>query len=202
MSVSLNQNFQKSKIQKSKIFQNLWNWQFNGKWIVNANPGKKARELLFSRKVSSKSYASFHFNDNFVHQVQLQNHLGLFFDSKLSFDEYIQWIKNKTFKRTELVRKFIRLSLEFTLILKTLLGANKESFQNKLETVQNNAALAITGAIKGSSRKKKLPVIKSRFLKVTVMVPKIMLVFQSFKKCTSSLCTWYNSQSLINKDYK
>ena len=44
--------------------------------------------------------------------------------------------------------------------------AFNESFQNKLESVQYNAALAITGAIRGSSREK-----------FYQELPKIVLVF-------------------------
>ena len=40
-----------------------------------------------------------------VDQVQLQKHLGLFLDPKLSFDENIQCILNKTSKIIELIRK-------------------------------------------------------------------------------------------------
>ena len=57
---------------------------------VNPDPSKQAQELLFSRKTSSKPYPSLNFNENPVHQVPLQKHIGLFLDPKLSFDEHIQ----------------------------------------------------------------------------------------------------------------
>ena len=60
------------------------------------DPSKQSQELLFSRKISSKPYPSLNFNDNPVHQVQLQKYLGLFLDQKLSFDEHIQCILIKT----------------------------------------------------------------------------------------------------------
>ena len=56
----------------------------------NPDPSKQPQELLFSRKASSKQNPSLNFNGNSVHQVQLQKHLGLFLDPKLSFDEHIQ----------------------------------------------------------------------------------------------------------------
>ena len=71
----------------------------------NPDPSKQAQELLFSRKTSSKPYPSLNFNDNPIHQVQLQKHLGLFLDPKLSFDEHIQCILIKTRKIIELIRK-------------------------------------------------------------------------------------------------
>ena len=53
-------------------------WAVQWKMNFNPDPSKQAQELLFSRKASSKPYPSWNFNDNPVHQVQLQNHLGLF----------------------------------------------------------------------------------------------------------------------------
>ena len=51
----------------------------------NPDPSKQAEELLFNWKTSSKPYPSLNFNDNPVHQVPLQKHLGLFLDPKLKF---------------------------------------------------------------------------------------------------------------------
>ena len=134
----------------------------------NPDPSKQAEKLLFNWKTSSKPYPSLNFNDNPVHQVQLQKHLGLFLDSKLSFDEHIQCILIKTRKIIGLIRKLQPIILRAALltIYKSFLRphldygdviydrAFNESFQNKLESVQHNAALAITEAIRGSSREK------------------------------------------------
>ena len=95
-------------------------------------------------------------------------HLGLFFDPKLSFDEHIQCILIKTCKIVGLIRKlkliipraalltiyksFLRPHLDYMEVIYD--RAFNESFRNKLESVQYNAALAITGAIRGSSREK------------------------------------------------
>ena len=108
------------------------------------------------------------FNDNPVHQVQLQKHLGLFLDLKLSFDEHIQCILIKTCKIIGLIRKlqliipraalltiyksFLRPHLDYMEVIYD--RAFNESFRNKLESVQYNVALAIPRAIRGSSREK------------------------------------------------
>ena len=96
------------------------------------------------------------FNDNLVHQVQLQKHLGLFLDPKLSFDEHIQCILIKTRKTIGLIRKlqpiiprsalltiyksFLRPHLDYGDVIYD--HAFNESFQNKLESVQYNVTLA------------------------------------------------------------
>ena len=135
---------------------------------MNFNPDlrKQAQELLFSQKTSSNPYPSLNFNDNPVHQVPLQKHLGLFLDPKLSFDEHIQCILIKTRKIIGLIRKlqpiipraallttyksFFRSHLDYGDVIYD--HAFNESFQNKLESVQYDAVLAITGAIRGSLR--------------------------------------------------
>ena len=143
-------------------------WVVQWKMNFNPDPRKQAQELLFNQKTSSKPYPSLNFNGNPVHQVQLQKHLGLFLDLKLSFDEHIQCILIETRKIIGLIRKlqpiipsaalltisksFLRPHLDYRDVIYD--RAFNESFQNKLESVQYNATLAITGAIRGSSRKK------------------------------------------------
>ena len=46
------------------------------------------------------------FNDNAVHQVALQTHLGMFLDCKLYFEEHLKTIVNKINKTIGLLRKF------------------------------------------------------------------------------------------------
>ena len=115
----------------------------------NPDPSKQAQELLFSRKTSLKPYPSLNFNDNPVHQVQLQKNLAVFLDPKLSFDEHIQCILIKTRKTVGLIRKlqpiipraalltiyksFFRPYLDYGDVIYD--RAFNESFQNKLESV-------------------------------------------------------------------
>ena len=106
------------------------------------------------------------FNDNQVHQVALQKHLGMFLDCKLNFEEHLKTIVNK-------INKTIGLLLKFQNFLprKSLLTTYKSfiqphldygdiiydqtyntSFHQRLESFQYNAALAITGTICGTSK--------------------------------------------------
>ena len=89
-------------------------------------------------------------------------------DQKVSLDEHFQCIFTKTCKIIGLIRKlqpvlsrtalltiyksFLRLHLGYGDIIYDCVF--NESFQNKLESVQCNATLAITGAIRGSSWEK------------------------------------------------
>ena len=89
-------------------------------------------------------------------------------DSKLDFDEHIKGVFDKTSKSIGLIRKlrnflprpsllliyksFVRPHLDYGDIIydKAFIGY----FQKKLETIQYNVALVITGAIRGTSREK------------------------------------------------
>ena len=80
-------------------------WAVQWKMNFNRGPSKQAQELYLAKKTSSKSNPSLNFNDNPVHQVQLQKHLDLFLDPKLNLDEHIQCILIKTRKIIGLIRK-------------------------------------------------------------------------------------------------
>ena len=149
------------------ILQKSLNGQYNGKWILILILANKLKSYNLAEKLSSKPYASLNFNnDNPDHQIQLQKNLGLFLDPKLSFDEHIQCILIKTRKIIGLIRKlqpiipraalltnyksFFWPQLDYGDVIYD--HAFNEPFQNKLDSVQYNAALPIAGAIKGSSR--------------------------------------------------
>ena len=118
------------------ILQKISEWALQWKMNFNPDPTKQAQ----------------------VHQVQLQKHLGLFFDPKLSFDEHIQCISIKTRKIIGLIRKLQPIMPRTALltIYKSFLRPHLDygDVIYKLESVQYNAAIAITGAIRGSSREK------------------------------------------------
>ena len=131
-------------------------------------------------------------NNNPVHQVQLQKHLGLFLDQKLSFDEHIQCILIETHKIIGMIRKlqpiipraalltiyksFLRPHLDYgDVIYDRVLN---ESFQNKLESVQYNSPLAITGTIKGSSKEKLYQELGFESLKSWRCYRKLCLFFE------------------------
>ena len=72
----------------------------------NPDPLKHAQEVIFSRKMTKTNHPTLIFNDNPVHQVALQKHLGMFLDCKLNFEEDLKTIVNKINKTTGLLRKF------------------------------------------------------------------------------------------------
>ena len=52
---------------------------------VNRDPTNQAQEMIFSRKVQMTNHPFLFFNEHVVPQTPLQNHLGMFLDTKLNF---------------------------------------------------------------------------------------------------------------------
>ena len=124
--------------------------------------------MWFSNKRDKGNYTPLHFNSTNVQVADSQKHLGLALDSKLNFNEHIESKISKCNKIIGLMKKvsqilsrktlltiykcFVRPNLDYTDIIydKPL----NESFKKEIEMVQYNAALIITGAIKGTCRDK------------------------------------------------
>ena len=134
--------------------------------LFNPDPRKQATEVYFSRKLNQDSPLPLDFNDNTVQTVEVHNHLGLSLDKKLDYNIHTE---NKINKCNKMIGIMKRLSLSFS--SDSLLTINKSFFrpqldyadmiydklynaifESKLERVQYNACLAITGAIGGTNR--------------------------------------------------
>ena len=134
----------------------------------NPDPSKQAQEVIFSRKIKKLPHPSLVFNNNNVLQTSSQKHLGVTLDVKLTFDEHLNNVLNKVNKTIGLLRKLQNLLSRSTLITiyKAFVRPHLDygdilfdqtynsSFHEKLESIQYNACLALTGAIRGSSKEK------------------------------------------------
>ena len=134
----------------------------------NPDPLKQAQEIIFSRKMTKTNHPILTFNDNPVHQVALQKHLGMPLDCKLNFEELLKTIVNKINKTIGLLRKFQNFLPRKSLltIYKFIIRPHLDygdiiydqsyniSFHQRLESLQYDVALAITGATRGTSKEK------------------------------------------------
>ena len=134
----------------------------------NPDPSKQAQKVIFSHKIRKTCHPSIYFNNKSVRQVLSQKHLGMILNAKLDFQEHLENILNKVNRTIGLLRKlqnilprgplltmyksFIRPYLDYGNIIYDQHYNN--SFHQKVESIQYNAALAITGTIRGSSREK------------------------------------------------
>ena len=147
----------------SKISQ----WACQWKMSFNPDVSKQAQEGIFSRKKNINNHPAVFFNLP-INRKSTQKHLGLLLDEKLKFSEHINEKLKKVTKSINLLQKlnltlprsslliiyklFIRPHLDYGNMVYD--QPNNSSLSEKIESLQYNAALAITGAIKGSSKEK------------------------------------------------
>ena len=105
------------------------------------------------RKNNKIVHLALYLNNATVKLTHTQKHLGLQLDSKLSFNVHTK-LKVILPRRSLLIiyKSFIRSHLDYGDVIYDQLS--NALFSNKVESVQYNAALAITEAIKGASRDK------------------------------------------------
>ena len=143
-------------------------WAFNWKILFNPDLTKPDQEVLFPRKKKTQNHPTLSLNNIQVERVSSQKHLGLILDEKLNFKQHIESAIAKINKGVAVIKK-LRYSLPrkslitiYKAFLRPLIDygdiiydqPQNKSFCEKLESVQYEAALAITGAIQGSSREK------------------------------------------------
>ena len=143
-------------------------WAYKWKMLFNPDPTKQAQEVIFSRKNNKSHHPTVFFNDSPVQNTNVQKHLGLYLDHKLNFNYHIKEKVIKVNKGIGLLRKlrysfprkslitiyksFIRPHFDYADIIYD--QPYNDSFSQHIESFQYNAALAITGAIRGTSQDK------------------------------------------------
>ena len=139
-------------------------------WKMSFNPDfrKQAIQVIFSRKVNKDSHPPLTFNNSIVYQATSQKHLGIILENRLSFEEHLRLVFSKINRAIGLLRKLRCLIPRSALLTinKTFVWphldcgdikcekAYNSSFYRKIESVQYNACLTITGAIRGTSEEK------------------------------------------------
>ena len=134
----------------------------------NPDPKKQAQEVIFSGKFNKIDHPPLYFNENLVKSSSTQKYLGMLLDTKLDFSLHVLNVQNKVNKTIGLLRKlqdtlprtslitifksFVRPHLDYGDIIYN--RANSTSFHQNVESIQYNAALAITGVVRGTSREK------------------------------------------------
>ena len=137
-------------------------WAFHWKMSFNPDMSKQAHEIIFSRKMSIASHLPLTFNNMPVAQTSFQKHLGMQLHKKLNFEEHLSKVESKVNKTIgincklqnvlprsappTICKSFIRPLLAYR--NKIYDKAFNECFHANLESLQYNATLAMTGAIK------------------------------------------------------
>ena len=161
-------------VTQMKPWQNLadlgrvaW-WAFQWKMSFNTNPSKQAVEVHFSPKINPVDTLPVNFNNLSEPSCETHKHLGLLLDKRLAFDRHLKEKILRANKGIGLITRlrrylprnslltiykaFIRPYLDYGDVVYDYPG--NASFMQKLESVQYNAYLSITGCFQGTSRDK------------------------------------------------
>ena len=136
--------------------------------IFNPDLNKQVQKIIFYRKISKLLHPTLLFNNIPLSNSLFQKQLGLTLDIKLNISEHIKSITQKISKTVGLLRKFQQILPRLSLLTfyKTFVRgrldyadiiydqAYNSAFHVKLESIQYNACLAITGVIRGTSIEK------------------------------------------------
>ena len=146
-----------------KVTRRAHQWKMS----LNLDPSKPAVEVHFCRKINPVDTRPAYFNNLAVASCETHNNLGLS-DKRLAFDRHIEEMIVMVNKSIRLLNKlgrylqrnyllniykaFIRPHLNYGYVVYDYPG--NAFFMLKLESVQYNASLAITGCFRGTSRDK------------------------------------------------
>ena len=161
--------FTSSSVSLNNDLLKIYQWAYQWKMILNPDVSKQAQEVVFSRKGITTNHATVYFKNDPVIRENFQKHLGLFLDSRLNFSGHVNEKIKKATKGITVIRKmnlplpgsslltiyksFVRPHLDYGDVI-TYDQPNNSSLSDKIESVQYNAAPAITGAIRGTSKEK------------------------------------------------
>ena len=153
-------------------------WAKQWKMSFNPDPTKPAEEILFSVKRKSPTHPPLFFNGIEVKRVPSHKHLGLTFDPQLNFNVHIAEITATArqgvglikhlrpylpvFSLDQIYKMRVRTHFDYCDYIFHIPALknnyshdiNLNHLMNSLESIQYQAALAITGTWKGTSRDK------------------------------------------------
>ena len=158
----------KTSMDLNQDLSTIEKWAFQWKMSFNPDLTKQATEVVFSRKTKHINHPPLYFNNSTVVTSPIQKHLGLVLEKRLVFHHNLNEKISKATKGISLIKRlhrylprksllciykfFVRPHLDYADVIYD--QPHNDSFCNKIESIQYNAALAITGAIKGTSRER------------------------------------------------
>ena len=211
--VSVTHDIATSANELNNDLKKISDWAFQWEINFNPEPSKQAHEAIFSRKSKNVLHPPLVFNNANVSSCKSQKHLGILLDSKLTFEEHYKTILSKTNRTIGLLLKlqsllpraalitiykaFVRPHLDYGDVLYD--QAFNASFHEKLESIQYNACLALTGAIRGTSKEKIYQELGLESLQIRRWYRKLCLFYKIYKNQSPSYL--YNIIPTTNTHY-
>ena len=165
-------DFKKSERELNEDLAIIKEWACQWKMDFDPDPKKQATEVCFSHKILNNNPKLLSFNGSQVKTYERHNHLGVILNTKLTFKEHLE---NKIVNCTRIIdsikklsvliprtclltvyKAFVRPHPDYDDVIydKFIIIYDNESFKDWLEKIQYNAALAITGVTRGTSRER------------------------------------------------
>ena len=178
MIFSVVRDTQLSALELNHDLKIISQWAHQWKMVFNPDPTKQATEVLFSNKKSEVEHPELTFNNIPVIRVKEHKHLGLTLQSNLSFEKHLHDKMAKAKKNIGLIKHLNRflpfetLNLMYKALVRSHLdycdviyhqppiyhppplGTTLHTLMEKVEKIQYQAALTVTGAWQGSNRVK------------------------------------------------
>ena len=141
----------------------IQNWAYRWKMRFNPDPSKQAKEVIFSSKRIKDHHLPLRFNDYQINVVNCHKLLGLLLDKKLTFSEHVRAAIVKAKRGIGIIRFLSKYASRTTLDHMYKLYVRPHlvygdvsyhdqnmSLSRKLESIQYEAALVVSGAWKGT----------------------------------------------------
>jgi hypothetical protein len=151
-------NYQNSYDKLNRDLDRLSNWA--SQWLVNFNASKTVY-LIISRKLNPSPKPALTLNGEPVKEVTTHKHLGLTFNTSLTWSDHISLLTAKAARCVGLLQRICRkvprqcLEILYKAMIRPILeygniiyDGSAEKSISRLENIQRQAAIACTGAYK------------------------------------------------------
>ena len=161
----------------NRDLQRLYLW--SSQWLVSFNPSK-TEYIVFSKRLNKVAYGDLKLGDVTLEKVEQHKQLGIILNDRMTFDDHANYCAKNAMKRISALKRvnhrfprrsrlqiylsFIRPVLEFGW---QFYDNTSKDISDKLERVQREALLTVTGAYKKTKHSSLLkevgvPTLKNR----------------------------------------
>ena len=174
------------------IYRKLVNKIFSEKWSLTHIPPNKLKKWYSAKKTVSV-HPVVYFDSTPVNSTATHKHLGIKLDSKLSYENHLQSLFIRVNKTIGLLRKFRSTLPRRSLVTfckpftRSYLDYGDESFHQSFESLKYSSAIAMTGAIRGTSSDKLFQELGLELIKWRRSLRNLCLLFKLIKKSSASL---------------
>ena len=174
------------------IYRKLVNKIFSEKWSLTHIPPNKLKKWYSAKKTVSV-HPVVYFDSTPVNSTATHKHLGIKLDSKPSYENHLQSLSIRVNKTIDLLRKFRSTLPRRSLVTfckpftRSYLDYGDESFHQSFESLKYSSAIAMTGAIRGTSSDKLFQELGLELIKWRRSLRNLCLLFKLIKKSPASL---------------